>query len=246
MHRQVFSFESTGRKHPGHVRRINEDDFVDRPESGLWLVADGMGGHDTGDVASNRVRDAMLTVGVPASPADLYARFEDRLYQAHEHIVAHAEAMGVDMMGTTVAALLIFARSFRCAWMGDSRVYRLRDNQLEQLTSDHSELRKMLEDGQVSEAEAQATARQNVITRAVTNVRDPLDIELVDGDVQSGDMFLLCSDGLNKHVSDAEIAKMLRLRPHAACDGLVQQALARGGSDNIAVVAVRCRGAHQP
>lgn len=226
--------------HRGVVRAHNEDSVLSLPEIGLWVVADGMGGHEAGDVASRIIVDAEASVGRPTSAADLQSRFLDRLFLAHERIRDHSRKLGGATVGSTVAALLCCEGYFACIWAGDSRVYLLRDNQLAQLTTDHTEAQELIRQGILTPEQALTWPRRNVITRAI-GVFDEPNSDQVSGMVVPGDAFLLCSDGLTEHISDAEIASHLENPdPQACCDTLVTLTLARGALDNVSVIVVRC------
>lgn len=235
-----FALNSGVLSHRGVVRSHNEDSVLSLPESGLWIVADGMGGHEAGEVASGTIVEAESTIGRPDSAADLQARFLSRLLLAHERIREHSRRLGGVTVGSTVAALLCCEGYFACIWAGDSRIYLLRNGVLTQLTTDHTEAQELLRQGILTREQAQSWPRKNVITRAI-GVFDAPNSEQVSGQIMPGDAFLLCSDGLTEHVTDAEIAAHLaNPRPQACCDHLVTLTLARGARDNVSVIVVRC------
>ncbi len=210
------------------------------PRSGLWLVADGMGGHAAGEVASASIIEHLSTIGVASSAPDLRARFEDRIVRANAQIWAIAQARGGGTIGSTVAALLTFERQFACVWLGDSRVYLVRGGVLTQLSHDHTEVQELLDRGVLTPAEARVWPRRNVITRAVGADQDiVIDIEL--GMARPGDVFVLNSDGLTAHVSDAEILAIASTEePEPACQRLLDMVLERGGTDNVTIIVVKC------
>ncbi|MEM8851668.1 MAG: PP2C family serine/threonine-protein phosphatase [Pseudomonadota bacterium] len=232
-------FDSACLSDTGRVRSHNEDAALARPDLGLWVVADGMGGHAAGDFASATIVEAAASVGLASSLDDLEARFLERLSRAHGDVRVRADELGATV-GATVVALLTHGPDFACAWAGDSRLYRLRDGILEQLSRDHTEVEALLSQGTISRAEAAAWPRRNVITRAV-GVGDQITCEMVRGNLQPGDVFLLCSDGLTEHVSDRGIAFHLKDAPDAEtmCRVLVEDTLARGATDNVTCVAIR-------
>ncbi|OZA11378.1 MAG: hypothetical protein B7Y02_08890 [Rhodobacterales bacterium 17-64-5] len=179
-------------------------------------------------------------MGQPTSAADLQARFLSRLMMAHQSIREHSRRLGGVTVGSTVAALLCCEGFFACIWAGDSRIYLLRDGKLTQLTTDHTEAQELLRQGILTREQAKTWPRKNVITRAIGVFEEP-NSEQVSGQIMPGDAFLLCSDGLTEHVTDAEIATHLaNPRPQAACDSLVTLTLARGARDNVSVIVVRC------
>lgn len=238
-----FVFDTGQATDVGCKREINEDSFLSRPDYGLWVVADGMGGHAAGDVASQTIVEELNSIGVAASPEDLHARFMERLTHANTLILEHAARLDVGTIGATVAAVLVYENQFACVWSGDSRVYLLRDRRLSQMTKDHTELRALLDAGSITPEEAKSFPRKNVITHAI-GVSDTPECERVLGDLQTGDVFLICSDGLTEHLLDDDIAIALdALAPQEACDAMVQETLTRGAKDNVTVVAIRCEAA---
>jgi len=228
--------------HVGHVRSLNEDRFLVAPESGLFAVADGMGGQAAGDVASSAVVQALATIAPAASAGDLLARMKAGIAAANTEIQKVAQARGT-VVGTTVAALLVFAPHFACLWSGDSRIYRVRAGRIAQLSRDHTEIQSLLDRGVLTPEEASAWPGRNVVTRAI-GVQERPDVELDHGLLEPGDLFILCSDGLTQHVRDREILDLCITAADAqgACDALVSLTLARGASDNVTVVAVRYLG----
>jgi serine/threonine protein phosphatase PrpC len=237
----ILRFESTAATHAGAVRRLNEDSFLDNPGIGLWVVADGVGGHARGDYASQTLVAALSSIGRQESALDLLTAVRHQVATVNANLRAFAENEGVDLSATTMAALLCFGRHYAVVWAGDSRVYLLRDSQLRQLTRDHTMVQELLEIGAISSEEALHHPQRNVVTRAV-GAGSELELETVKDRLQPGDVFLLCSDGLGKVVADDEIAAMLQHVPAAAVPGrLIDQALERGSPDNVTVVLVECR-----
>jgi protein phosphatase len=232
----ALPFESFGVSHRGCVRELNEDSYLVEPETGLWVVADGMGGHDAGEVASASIVDHLATIGIASSAPDLRARFEDRLSRANAEIRRISQSRGVTI-GSTVAALLAMDGRFACLWAGDSRVYLIRNGSISQISRDHTEVQELLDKGMISAAEALAWPRRNVITHAVS---DEIVIDFQQGEIMPGDIFVLSTDGLTAHVTDAEIeAAAVSATPQAACENLLQMVLARGGTDNVTIVLVK-------
>lgn len=236
-----FGFDTGAATHTGHVRECNEDSFIALPAAGLWVVADGMGGHDAGDIASAIITEEIESVGIPVSALDLRARVAERLGRAHGRITAHSQELGHATVGSTVAALLIFGDGFACLWAGDSRIYLLRGGRLSRLTTDHSEVQELIEAGRLTEEQARTWPRRNVITRAV-GIHAAPNLDQVTGAVQEGDVFLLCTDGLTEHLRDPELAAALAGRdtPQRAADALVAETLARGARDNVTTIVLRC------
>lgn len=238
---QGFRFQTGEATHQGCVRDHNEDAALTMPQAGLWLVADGVGGHEAGDVAAALIVEEVASVGVPVSAQDLRARVSERLARADRRIREHAERRAGGLVGATMAALLIHDTGFTCLWAGDSRIYLLRHGRLTRLTTDHSEVQALIDAGALTEAEARRSPRRNVITRAI-GIEHAAVTEAVTGTVEAGDLFLLCSDGLTEHVPDEELAPFLAqdLPAQALADGLIAETLARGARDNVTAVVLRC------
>lgn len=225
----------SARTHAGLVRAANEDAVLARP--GLWVVSDGMGGHDAGDFASGAVVEALAAIPADLGPATLMHAARDAVQDAHRAIAAEAARRGATI-GATVVILVIADAHFLCLWAGDSRLYRLRDGALEMLSLDHSVVGQMVEAGDLTWAEAETHPQANQITRAV-GVGATLDLDKRRGEVRPGDRFLLCSDGLTRHADDATLTRLLAEAPiDAAAGRLLDAALAGGGSDNVSVIAV--------
>jgi serine/threonine protein phosphatase PrpC len=236
----AFLFETGAASDTGRVRDHNEDSFLAMPDAGVWLVADGMGGHSAGDFASRTIAESVASLGLPVSAPDLQARFMDRILRAHQTIQAQSQKLNGATVGATLVALLSFDRHFACIWSGDSRIYLLRGGRYEQVTVDHTEINELLRTGAITPEQAQNWPRRNVITRAI-GVHEMPKTDERSGALMDGDTFLLCSDGLTEHVEDHEMAEALgRLAPQAACDTLVRLTLSRGARDNVTVMVVRC------
>jgi serine/threonine protein phosphatase PrpC len=234
----ALPFESFGVSHKGCVRELNEDNYLLEPRTGLWVVADGMGGHEAGEVASARIVDHLATIGIASSAPDLRARFEDRLSRANAEIRSISESRGVTI-GSTVAALLAMDGRFACLWAGDSRVYLIRNASISQISRDHTEVQELIDRGAISAAEALTWPRRNVITHAV-GVSDEIVVDFQQGEIMPGDIFVLSTDGLTAHVSDTEIeAATVGATPRAACESLLETVLSRGGTDNVTIVLVK-------
>ncbi|MBM2578073.1 serine/threonine-protein phosphatase [Jannaschia sp. Os4] len=236
---QADRFEAAFRTDTGRVRDHNEDAALSRPDLGLFAVADGMGGHAAGDYASGAIVAALDSVGLAASLEDLEARVLERLEGAHHAIAARAAQLG-GTVGATVVALMVHEDEFACAWAGDSRLYRMRDGVLSQVSTDHTEVQDLIDAGTLRPEEAATWPRRNVITRAV-GVTGPPTCDVARGRVALGDLFLLCSDGLTEHVGDAALAERLRGGgpAEAICEALVEETLAAGAVDNVTCVVVR-------
>jgi protein phosphatase len=224
--------------HVGLMRTRNEDSLILRPEAGLWAVADGMGGHGGGDVASRIAVDALAAVPVAPTGEARLAAVEAAAAAASGEMRAYAQAQGHAIVGSTLVALLMFGAHFACAWCGDSRAYLWRAGTLRQLTRDHSEAQALVDRGVLDPEEAKHWPRRNVLTRALGATDD---LDLVSDRWAPDDRFLLCSDGLTGHCEDDEIAAALAGDdPQAACDQLIALTLQRGASDNVTAIALFC------
>ena len=235
-----MAIESVSRTHVGLRRKVNEDSLLVRDDCGLWAVADGMGGHDAGDVASSRVTEALSQL--PRS-ADLDALVDDAivaLKRVNLDLITLAGGYdGQRSIGTTVVGLAIADGEFRCFWAGDSRAYRVRDNQIVQLTRDHSMVQDLVDAGMLRPEEAVDHPNSNIITRAV-GVAPDLRVDTVAGDVKPGDQFLLASDGLTRMVDDRElVANLTSATPDSAAESLIETVLSRGAPDNVSLIIAK-------
>jgi len=226
--------------HVGKVRKLNEDSLLSRPEIGLFVVADGMGGHGGGDLASQAVVGALSGLEAPSSASGFLAEFEAKIVAVNAELRDLARRRDTAIVGTTLAALLIYDAHFACVWCGDSRVYLFRRGELTRLSRDHSEVQELIDRGVLDEEEAKTWPRRNIVTRAL-GASDDLELEIIDGPAEPADRFLLCSDGLIAHLDDDEIAEILGGSDlSGAVEALVAETLRRGASDNVSVIAVEC------
>ena len=223
--------------HVGLRREHNEDTYYGDSQLGLWLVADGMGGHEFGEVASALARDTIVEQVRNGAP------LSDAIRAADQSIIQQSQRRNEALpMGTTIVAAQLSGTRFEIAWVGDSRIY-LWDGQLQQLSQDHSYVQELIEQGAITAEQARSHPHRNVITQAL-GVTDPqaLKVEVMRGELKPQMQLLLCSDGLTEEVDDANIAKILaktELSPQECVDQLVLAALDGGGSDNVTVVLLR-------
>lgn len=244
---------SSGLSDVGVIRSHNEDCFDIDPRNQVFVVADGMGGHSHGEIASRIAVDAIREFVEQTSDADSTLPFEmdatlgrhgNRLRAAirvaHDKVLrAIREDASLHGMGTTVVGLLLDGGSAAIAHVGDSRVYRLRKGQIELLTQDHTWVNEQVVAGFLSEEQARAHPLKNVVTRALGGETE-VDIDVREWQVEAGDLFLLCSDGLTTMLTDEEIVSRLAggEQLEESCSRLVRDANARGGYDNVTVVLV--------
>jgi len=232
-------FRSCAATHVGTVRTHNEDNFVNRPDLGIWAVADGAGGHQAGEVASQMVTEALAEVPSGLGAAELLAEVRLRIVQAHDAIRAEAARRGAHaILATTVVALLAHRDYFACLWAGDSRAYLLRGGELSLMSHDHSLVQELVDAGALTQEEALTHPRSNVITRAVGADFGSLDLDKKTDRLRPGDRFLLCSDGLSKILPEGEIARLLAAPDGSPAENLITAALDRRADDNITAVTV--------
>jgi len=224
--------------HVGHTRRVNEDALFVSEAEGLWLVADGIGGHGNGDKASAAVVEHVESYCQGNSVEGSLAEISSRLRQAHQTCRNMA---GAGSPSTTVAALIIFQSKAILIWAGDSRIYRLRRGELALLTEDHNLAQELYRRGELSREAAQRVKSANVLTRAV-GVHQDLHLDADITEVEAGDRFLVCTDGLYKELKLEQIRSMLgeSFSEHILT-ALIEEALQRGGRDNITGIVVDVR-----
>ncbi len=213
--------------------------MLERPEIGLWAVADGAGGHERGDYASSRIIAALREVDAVLSGLSLVEQVKGRLAGANREVRAKAATIGSNaLIGSTVAVLLIFDGRSCCLWAGDSRLYRMRAGQLRQLSRDQSHVQDLVDRGEILPEAAAGHPMANVVTNLI-GAFDPLVLEERRDRLEPGDILLLCSDGLSSALEDTEIAGILTGCPvEVAADRLIERALDQGARDNVSAVVV--------
>jgi serine/threonine protein phosphatase PrpC len=233
-------FECASRTNVGLKRKINEDSILAETERGLWVVADGMGGHDAGEVASAMVTDALRCLPQTADVDALTDNAVEALRTVNGELIALARSSErKQTIGTTVVGLAIADGAFRCFWMGDSRAYLLRDGEISRVSHDHSLVQNLVDAGMLKPEEAETHENANLITRAV-GVADTAEVDVVSGEANPGDLFLLASDGLTRVVPDDEIAAVLqRAPPEQAAEKLLDLVLQRGAPDNVSLIIAK-------
>ncbi|MBD9354525.1 type VI secretion system-associated protein TagF [Methylomonas albis] len=221
----------------GNKRKHNEDALLDCPSHGLWVVADGMGGHQSGDVASRLVVDSLSTLEFAENLNSQVEAVSRKLHKINEELCRFATGIQQgSIVGTTVVALLAKAAECAAIWAGDSRLYQLRQGAFTQITRDHTLIDELMDSGVMSREVAAQQVGANVITRAVGG-QLTLALDEVRFQAASGDRYLLCSDGLDKELSESEIAELMAAGDcQSAAEALINQALSRSGRDNITVL----------
>ncbi len=248
-----MKLEVAALSHIGQVRARNEDamGYVEPKERGvrdrkgsILVVADGMGGHRGGEVASQLAVDTIIEDYYESNEDEPAKSLEAAFGRANRVIVERSRSdVSLYGMGTTCTALVLRKNEAWIAHVGDSRAYLLRNGRLERKTEDHSLVGEMVRQNILTEEDARVHPRRNVITRSIGSHED-LVVDLVSVPIADGDVFLLCSDGLTSLVSEADVAAILESNPpRKACDELVDLANERGGKDNVTVQIVRVESA---
>ncbi|WP_425229580.1 PP2C family protein-serine/threonine phosphatase [Sphingomonas sp.] len=229
--------EHAALSHEGRVRTNNEDAFCVRAEEGLFLVADGMGGHENGEWASAAIADTFRGVVLPDDFDQASVAIAEALHRANAIIFAEAQSRGLQM-GSTAVSLFIRSGRFAILWVGDSRAYLLRDRQLIRLSHDHTQVQEMVDRGLLTAQDAEGHPMSHILARAM-GVRETVEVDVIADEIESGDTFLLCSDGLMARVEDGEIENILT-EPDAdtRVQRLVKLTLDRGAPDNVTVITV--------
>jgi len=234
--------ECWGATHAGTVRSSNQDAYLMRPELGLWVVADGAGGHGGGEIASAAVAEGLRSLPSHLSTGELLGRVRSTLSDTNARLRAEAASRGPRaLLASTVVALLVRDGHFACLWAGDSRCYLARGGAVTCITRDHSLVQELLDRGEITEEAAERHPQANVVTRAV-GADDAFALDKVTGQVQPGDVFLLMSDGVSKTLGAGLLAETVAAAEgQALADALIALAMSRGSTDNVTVVVVRCR-----
>ncbi len=230
--------------HTGVLRTVNEDSILVRTDIGLWAVADGMGGHAAGDLASSSITQALSEIRASDCLNSLLNSVDDTVVEVNRSLRAHARLHNNGKtIGSTVVAFLSSDKVGVSIWAGDSRLYRLRGNKLEQITRDHNPIADLLDDGLITEQTALAK-ETNIITRAVGG-QENLVLDVVVFDVEPQDTFLLCSDGLYRELGFDEIADMMSVdNLHRCSQHMLRVCLERGARDNVSLILSRASAVH--
>lgn len=235
-----MGFECVTRTHVGLRRKVNEDSLLECTERGLWAVADGMGGHEAGEVASAMVVEALAGLPITSNLEADTANAVSAMIRVNQELIVLARSdIHPRTIGSTVVGLIIRDGQYRCFWAGDSRAYRVRRGVIRQLTRDHSLVQDLVEAGMIAPDEAHNHPNANVITRAV-GAAETLIVDTVGGDARPGDQFLLASDGLTRLVDDGEMRdELAELEPSEAAGKLLDAVLVRGAPDNVSLIITK-------
>lgn len=236
----MVQFRTTARTHVGCIRKANEDAILAKPASGLWAVADGMGGHADGHLASRGIIEALDAIE-PGLDADRMAqRIRLELQKVHDNL----RQLGISRapprtIGSTVVALAADGARFSCLWAGDCRAYRLREGALSQITRDHTVVQQLVDAGLIASDEADGHQDGHIVTRALGAEDAGSSLDCVQGGLKAADAFLLCSDGLSRIVSkDLMSAALLNPDQEHGADQLLEAVLARGAPDNVSFLLI--------
>lgn len=216
----------------GVVRSRNEDDLLALPDIGLWVVCDGMGGHDAGDYASHHIVSRLRQLPLARHAGSRVRALERSLQESNNHLMDYTRSQGMQCVGSTVVALMLDELRATVIWIGDSRAYRLRNSSIRMISRDHSVAEEHADRGVAVDDEF-----SSAITRAV-GVLPELDIDLMVSQSAAGDTWLLCSDGVSGSLEEHEMAQIL-MTSHDPARELVDQAIQQGSRDNCTAVVVR-------
>lgn len=236
----MLQFASTEVTHAGSVREVNEDSVLSKKESGLWVVADGMGGYEAGDVASKMLVDALDEITLGDSIVSNIENIEQTVLDVNQKIIEHSNLVFEGrVFGSTVVLVYLYENLGFVFWAGDSRLYRLRDNVLNKITRDHSQLQEMLDSNLLLPEEIENYPDHNIITRAV-GAEETLMLDFLVFNIKEDDKFLLCSDGLYNSVNDNQVQLILNNGSiHLNSKQLIETALENGASDNVSFILIQ-------
>lgn len=228
---------------PGLKREINEDSILIDDNANLWAVADGMGGHENGAYASGQTVKFLAEQGIMPDFEEAKSALSRQIYAANKHIWEAGAGQGAGgTMGTTLVSLIIRDQDFAVLWVGDSRAYIYRRGGLFQLSTDHTHVQDLIDEGVLSEAEAEGHPMSHVLSRAL-GVQETVQVDIMQDMIDAGDIFLLCSDGLTGPVDEETIREIVA--GHSLEDAakmLIEAAHGNGAPDNVSVVLVGVEG----
>jgi len=237
----MINFYSSSLSDVGKVRKLNEDSFLSRDDLGLWVVADGMGGHQAGDMASQSVVAALDRVNFCPDIDGLIYATQAAINEANSYLISVSSQYDANRVpGSTVVALVISGDAAAIVWAGDSRIYQFRNGAAAQISKDHSHVQELVDQGLIAAEDAESHPMSNVITRAI-GIDIDVELDVMRFNVVDGDRFVLCSDGLSKLLTIDEIHALINTAGlEQGVRSLVSMALDRGAPDNVTVIAVEC------
>ncbi|MCG8610378.1 MAG: protein phosphatase 2C domain-containing protein [Pseudomonadales bacterium] len=234
-----LSWRSVAVTNVGKVRQCNEDSVLDKPEGGLWVVADGMGGHEAGDVASQTIVHRLGELSPRAYISDYVDQVEDTLLKINQELIEYSQSnLNGLTVGSTVVCMLARANLGVVLWVGDSRLYRIRGDSLVQLTKDHSEVQRLVDEGVISQEQAEKSAFRNVLTRAM-GAHEQVEIDINAFDIRKGDRFIICSDGLYNEVPETDLVSLCSSKKiDKASEKLTDACLKTPARDNFSFIVI--------
>ena len=233
-----WTWRSAALSRCGLRHRRNQDACIERPDAGLWAVADGMGGHAGGHVASQALCRALGRVAACGSLIERAGAVEDAIAATNRYLRSLGAAVRPStVIGTTAAVLFIHGGYAMCAWCGDSRIHLVRRRETFLLTRDHTRVQEMLDSGEIDPASARVHEEAHVLSRAI-GVFSTATIDRAAVEPRAEDRFLLCTDGVSRHVEVAEMADLVDGSPERAVRNVVELARARGATDDVTALAV--------
>jgi serine/threonine protein phosphatase Stp1 len=239
-----FKISSNGVTHTGHVRTRNEDSILVNDDEQVWIVADGMGGHHAGDFASQTITNNLSLFKQHASLDDSILLLEENILNSNSIIRKKSYKLGRNAtIGSTVVCVYIWNNLLFTFWAGDSRLYRYRNSELERLTEDHSYVEELVRMGKIEARDAEEHPAANVVLKAV-GIDDRLSLDLEYYELEDGDIYLICSDGLYKDLDETQIAPIIEARSDdmkALSEALLDKSLNAGGTDNTSIIALKTK-----
>ncbi len=238
----IFNITSADTSHPGKVRTRNEDSLLSLPAQNLWAVADGMGGHQSGDFASQTITNNLALFQQQESLSDSILLLEENVLNSNNIIREKAKKMGPNAtIGSTIVCAYIWHNQLFTLWAGDSRLYRYRDSTLQRLTEDHSYVEELVKLGHIEASDAEKHPAANVVLKAV-GIDDSLHLDFDCFEIFEGDIYILCSDGLYKDLEEGAMSSLLETNSVDVVqltNELLSSSLAGGGTDNTSIVALK-------
>ncbi len=239
-----FEIQSYGVSHTGHVRMKNEDSILVNADQSIWTVADGMGGHQAGDFASQTITENLAQFEQQASLDANILLLEENLLRSNAMIRNKSRALGRNStIGSTVVCVYVWDHYLFTFWAGDSRLYRYRQNKLERLTEDHSFVEELVKMGKIRADEAESHPASNVVLKAI-GIEEHLRIDFDYFDMEDGDIYIACSDGLYKDLKETEIAATVgdfSQDMKGLSETLLAFSLDAGGTDNTSIITLMIR-----